>query len=332
MKVLTAACLLFLVPSALRAQTDLKCPDYRPKARTVNVSRMQPLRRGKDWLPGTPKSVNSVSCDMYGMKIDEAEYDGKNLVLKHTFVYKEKEESKALCDKLKSEEKLTSTFSDEAKSSLDDFCRNNKKKDFGAVLVYDSSPSQGRETARKPVRQIFRIFNARGFVTEEQSFDPLMNLESVTLYAYDKANNLTELTVNDAEGRQLKRETYAWDKPTASRIKSVYGENNELRSKTVYAQREDGTLRRELRTTYDSGEQPLAKTELYCDEKGLPQTELAYDADSAEAKYEFTYTHKFDAKGNWNEERRTRVIVYNGVRIPDKQYAPEITRREFIYY
>jgi len=328
---LAAACLA-LLPAALSAQTDLKCPDFRPRTRTVTTSRMQPLRRGKEWLPGTPKSVNSVSCDMYGMKTEEAEYDGKNLVLKQSFVYMEREDSKALCDKRKSEEKLTSTFSDEAKSSMDDFCRANKKKDFGAVFAYDASPSQGRETARKPIRQIFRIFNARGFVAEEHSFDPLMNLESVTLYAYDKGNNVTEMTVNDADGRQLKRETYAWNKPTASRIKSVYGQNNELRAKTVYALREDGTLRRELLTTYDSGEQPLSKTETYCDEKGLPQTELTFDADSAEAKYEYTYTHKLDKKGNWTEQRRSKVIVYNGVRMPDDKRPPEITRRDFIYY
>ncbi len=328
----TLAALLLALPAALPAQTDLACPELRPRTRTLKISRMQPLRRGKEWLPGTARTVNLVSCDMYGMKIEEAEYEGKNLVLKHSYSYKEKEESKALCDKRKSEEKLTSTFSEEAQSSLDDFCRANKKKDFAAVFVYDASPSQGRETARKPVRQIFRIFNARGFVTEEHSFDPMMNLESLTLFAYDKANNLTEKTVNDAEGRQLKRETYAWDKPTASRIKSVYGQNNELRARTVYARREDGTLRRELRTDYDSGEQPLAKTEIYCDERGLPQTELAFDADSAEARYEYAYTHKLDAKKNWTEQRRTRVTIYDGVRVPDVQRPPEITLRDFIYY
>ncbi|MCM2267988.1 MAG: hypothetical protein NDI60_09490 [Elusimicrobiales bacterium] len=328
---LFTVCLL-LLPAALRAQTDLRCPDFRPKARTVTTSRMQPLRRGKVWLPGTATSVTSVSCDMYGMKTEEAQYDGKNLVLKHSYVYKEKEDARAVCDKLKSQEKLTSTFSEEATSSLDEFCRRNKKKDYTAVFVYDASPSQGAESARKPVRQIFRLFNARGFVTEEHAFDPVMNLESVSLYAYDKSNNLTELTANDSEGRQLKRETYTWDKPTMSRIKSVYGENNELRARTVYAQREDGTLRRELLTSYDSGEQPLTKTEIYCDAKGFPQTELVYDADAAEPRYEFTYEHKFDAKGNWTEQRKSRVIVYNGRRMAGSQYAPEVTLRDFMYY
>jgi len=326
------AALFFCLAAAAAAQTDLRCPEFKPKVRVVKTSRMQPLRRGKDWLEGTPKSVTSVTCDLYAMKTEESEYDGKNLVLKSSFVYKEKEQARALCESLRSEQKLTTTFSEEARSSLDEFCRKNLKKDFGAALVYDSSPSQGRESARRPVRQIFRLYNPRGFVTEERAFDPEMNLESVTLYAYDKANNLTEKTVNDADGRQLKRETFTWDKTTGSRAHSEYGESNELRRRTVYELREDGALRREVRTTYDSGEQPVARAEIYCDAKGRPEKELVYDADAAEAKYEFTYAYKYDAKGNWTEERKTRVIVYNGNRLAETQSAPDITKRELMYY
>ncbi|OIO01761.1 MAG: hypothetical protein COX65_10120 [Elusimicrobia bacterium CG_4_10_14_0_2_um_filter_56_8] len=293
---------------------------------------MQPLRRSKVWLPGTAKNINSVSCDLYGMKTEEAEYDGKTLVLKNSFIYKDKDESRELCRQLKSREKLTTSFSSEAQSSMDDFCRKYSKKDFGVVLVYDASPSQGRETSRKPVRQVFRLFNKRGFVVAEHSFDPLMNLESVTLYSYDKANNLTGLTVNDFDGRQMKREAYSWSKATNSRTYSVYGGNNELRKKTVFENREDGTLRREVRSTYDSGEQPVTRSEIYHDAKGRPEKELVYDADAAGPKYEITYTYKYDAKGNWTEERKTREIVYNGKRMQDTQHAPEITLRELMYY
>ena len=314
------------------AQTALKCPELTPKARSLKTSRMQPQRRGKEWLEGSPKSVNTVACDLYGMKTEEAESAGKNLVLKNSYVYKEKAEARALCENLKSEEKLTTTFSDEAQSSLDDFCRKYKKKDFGVVQVYDASPSQGRETSRRPVRQIFRLYSKAGFTAEEHAFDPLMNLETVTLYAYDKGNNLTEMTQNDFEGRQLRRETYSWNKATNSRTHSVYGETNELRKKTVFEMREGGALRREVRSAYDSGEQPVTRNEIYCDAKGRPEKELVYDADAAEPKYEFTYSYKYDPKGNWIEERRTRLIVYNGNRLQDTQYAPEITKRELMYY
>jgi hypothetical protein len=324
--------LYFCLAAGAAAQTDLRCPEFKPKVRAVKTSRMEPQRRGKVWLEGKPKSVASVACDLYAMKTEEAEYDGKNLVLKNSYVYKEKEEASALCESLRSEQKLTSTFSEEARSALDEFCRKNQKKDLGAALVYDASPSQGRETGRKPVRQIFRLYNPRGFVTEERAFDPEMNLESITLYAYDKANNLTETAYEDADGRQLKRVAFTWDKATSSRARAEYGQNNELRAKTVYELREDGTLRREVLTTYDSGEQPITRSELYCDAKGRYEKELVYDADAAEAKYEYTYTYKYDPKGNWTEERKTRVIVYNGNRLPDTQYAPEITKRELQYY
>ena len=323
-----ASCLY--LPAA--AQSALKCPEFTPRARSLKTSRMQPQRRGKEWLEGIPKSVNSVSCDLYGMKTEEAEYDGKNLVLKNTFIYKEKAEARDLCQKLKSEEKPINTFSDEDRSTLDDHCRKYLKKDFGVVQVFDASPSQVGESSRKPVRQVFRLYNKAGFTAEERAFDPLMKLEAVTLYVYDKANNLTELTENDFEGRQLKRETYTWNKATNSRTHSVYGETNELRKKTVFELREDGTLRREVRSAYDSGEQPVSRSEIYCDAKGQPEKELLYDADAADPKYEYTYTHKTDAKGNWTEERRSRVIVYNGKRMQDSQYAPEITKREFQYY
>jgi hypothetical protein len=332
MKIAPALALLFCLCPPARAQADLKCPEFKPRAATVKTLRMQPLKRGKAWLEGTPKGTNSVSCDLYGLKTEEAEYDGKNLVLKHSFVYKDKAGSKEVCDTLKSEEKLSTSFSDEAQSSMDDFCRNYKKKDFTVVQVFDASPSQGRESARKPVRQIFRVFNAKGFVAEEHAFDPLLNLETVTVYTYDKNNNLSGTTLNDFDGRQLRREAFASDKNTSSRTHAVFGETNELRKKTTYELREDGTLRREVRSTYDSGEQPVNRSEVYCDAKGRPEKELVYDADAAEAKYEYTYTYKYDAKGNWNEERKTRVIVFNGNRLADTQYAPEITKREFLYY
>lgn len=322
----------FAIVLPASAETSLKCPDLKPKTRSLKIQRMQPLRRGKEWLEGLPKSVNSVSCDLYGMKTEEAEYDGKNLVLKHSYVYLAKEDAVQFCLKRRSEEKLTTTFSDEAQASVDDFCRRNKKKDFGIVQVYDASPSQNRESSRKPLRQIFRIYGKQGFVSEEHAFDPFMNLETVTLYVYDKMNNLTEMTVNDFDGRLLRRETWAWNKAAASRTHSVFGETNQLRKKTVFEQREDGTLRREVTSAYDSGEQPVTRSEIYCDAKGRPEKELVYDADAAEPKYEHTYSYKQDAKGNWTEERRTRVIIFNGNRMQDSRSVPEITKREFIYY
>ncbi|MBI4351621.1 MAG: hypothetical protein HY550_09295 [Elusimicrobia bacterium] len=332
MKIPLFLALAFSLLAPAAAQTGLKCPEFSPRVRSLRTSRMQPLRRGKVWLEGSPKSVNTVSCDLYGMKTEEAEYDGKNLVLKNSYVYREKDEARGLCEKVKSEEKPDNTFTEEDRPTLDDLCRKHLKKDFGVVQVYDASPSQGGESARKPVRQIFRLYGKNGFTAEERAFDPLLKLETVTLFAYDKSNNLTEVTENDYDGRQLKRETYAWNKPTNSRTHSVYGETNELRKKTVFELREDGTLRREVRSVYDSGELPVTRSEIYCGAGGLPEKELVFDADAADPKYEYTYGHKFDARGNWTEERRSRVIVYNGKRMRDNQYAPEITKRELQYY
>jgi hypothetical protein len=332
MKKVLELCLIAGLAAPAAAQTDLNCPEFRQKVRLLRISRMEPVRRGKAWLDGSPKSAVATVCDLYGMKTEESEYSGKNLLRKTLFEYKEKDEARAICDKLLAARKAGSTFDAEQGTALSEFCEENGKKDFGAAFIFDASPSQGRETARKPVRKIFRLYNKHGFVTEERAMDPQDNLESVTLRAYDKANNLSELTLNDPEGRPLRRETYAADKATSSRTRSVYGQNTMLQEKTVYELREDGSLRREVRTTYDSGEQPMSRTEFYCDDKGRREKELAYDADAADAKYEYTYTYKYDKYGNWIEERRTRALVYNGNLIPDTQYAPEKTKREIQYY
>ncbi|HAT71470.1 MAG TPA: hypothetical protein DCS63_01465 [Elusimicrobia bacterium] len=314
------------------AQTGLNCPELKPRARAVTISRMQPLRRGGKWLEGSPKNSASTSCDPRGMKTGEAEYDGKKLLLRHSYVYTEKEEARAVCAGLKTGERPDTTFSDEDRSPADEFCRRALKKDFGVVLVHDASPGAGPENARKPVRQIFRLYGHRGLVAEERSFDQLMNLESVTLYAYDKAGDLTGRTVSDFDGRQLGREAFTRSKAANSREHAVYGENDQLLKKTVYELREDGSLRREVRSVYDPAGQEASRSEIYCDEKGRPLKELAYDADAAEPKYEYTYAYKYDAKGNWTEERKTRMMIYNGKRLADTQYAPEISRRELSYY
>lgn len=329
------AVLALALPAA--AETALKCEQFTPRARTIKISRMESLRRGKAWLEGPAKSVAAVSCDQRGMKTEETEYDGKALRLRTVYTYLEGDGAKAACEKLRSEEKLTTTFSGEARSSLDDFCRANKKKDYGVAQVYDRSPSgaataQDREDQEKPVRRIFRVFDPKGFPVEEYAFDPLLSLETRTSHVYDKANNLTETAVSDPEGRQLSREATARDKVTGSRTVSVYGENNELAKKTVYEYREDGTLRREVRTSYDAGGQALERSELYCDGKGNYQKELVYDGDAPEAAREFNYEHAFDKAGNWTLRRRSRIILYNGNRMADTQYAPEITRRDIEYY
>jgi len=318
------------VPAA--AQTDLKCPELRDKVRAVRTMRMEPVRRGKEWLEGTPKSVATLSCGPDGLKTEEAEYEGKAVVLSSSFTYNGKEGTNDLCEKLLAQ-KDTDEAPADAHLSVKEFCRNNLKKDISAALVYDSSPSsQGRESAKKPVRQIFRLYGKKGLVDEEDSFDMFQSLESVTLYTYDKTGELSGLTVKDPDGRQLKREAFARDKATSSRTRSEYDENNELRQKTVYELRETGALRRETRSTYDAGDQVVARTEIYSDEKGSPEKELVYDADGADPKYEYSYAYKYDARDNWTQERKTRVIVYNGNRLADTQYAPEITNRTISYY
>ena len=56
------AAFFFAFTAAAAAQTDLRCPEFTPRVRAVKTSRMQPLRRGKAWLAGTPSSAASDSA------------------------------------------------------------------------------------------------------------------------------------------------------------------------------------------------------------------------------------------------------------------------------
>ena len=319
---------LITLPAAGTA-ADLKCEEMKPRLRSLKVMSMQPQRRGKAWLEGEPVTVFQTFCDLYGMKNEETEYHQKSLSRKTRFSYKPKEEAKAVCAARKSEEKLTSTFSEEARSSLDDFCRKYRKKDYDSMLVYDATPGSASEM---PIRQVFRIYNPKGFPSEEYEFDPAAALETRTEYKYDSKNNLLEKTDFDFEGRQLRRETYASDKLTASRTVSFFDGNNLLAKKKVQEYREDGTLRRELVTTYDDAEQVLGKTETACGANGAKETELIFQGDLERPVYEYRYSYKFDAKGNWIEERKVKLALYEDKRFEDPKVAPQIVKREINYY
>jgi hypothetical protein len=319
-------------PAAAAGAGELKCAELRPAVKSLKVMTMEPRRRGKAWLEGAPKTIFYTACDPRGLKTEEAEYQQKNLVLKTRFVHKSREDSKLICDALKSEEKLTSTFSEEARSSLDDFCRNNRKKDFDAVLVYDASPGTAPADPQKPIRQIFRLYNSKGFPSEEYAFDPSAELETRTLYRYDSKNNLLEKTDYGPQDDQLRRETYASDKLTASRTISLFGANDQLVKNTVYEYREDGAVRRETATSYDAGEQALAKTVFLYGAKGGRETELVFQGDLEKQDHEYRYSYKSDVKGNWTEERKVKLNLYEDKRFEDPRVAPQITKREIIYY
>jgi hypothetical protein len=291
---------------------------------------MEPRRRGKVWLAGEPKTVFFTTCDFYGLKNEETESHQKALALKKRFIYKSREEAKLLCENLKSEEKLTSSFSEEARSALDDFCRKNRKADFDAVWVFDAA--QDAAGAEIPVRRIFRLYNPKGFPFEEYEFDSSMNLENRTAYTYDAKNNLAEKRDYNFEDKQLSRETYASDRVTASRTVLLFNENDQLAKKSVREYRETGEPRREHITTYDAGEQVLTKTEITCGAKGARETELVFQGDLEKPAYGYRYSHVFDKKGNWIEERKVKLTIYENKRFEDPKIAPEIVKREIVYY
>ena len=332
MKTLYLSLAAFLLAGGAVAQTDLKCPDYAAGARSLKVIHMQPVRRGKRWLDGTPTDSLAVSCDERGMKTAEVQYDGKALTLRRAYVYSATPEARKFCENLKSDEKRTTSFSEEGNSSLDDFCSRNRKKDFTMAAVYDAIPAAAKSGQAKPLHRVFTLFNKRGFPEKEYSFDSFNSMESVTVYDYDKNNNLTQITVTDPDGGQLRRETFSPGGPASPRVHSVYSETNQLKRKTADELRGDGTLRREVITDYDSDEQPIRRSEIYMDTTGVPQKKLIFDPDDQQPREEYDYTHELDKKGNWTEQRRTRLLFFNGSPVKDHDSPPEITKREFLYY
>ncbi|MBI4802858.1 MAG: hypothetical protein HY796_10085 [Elusimicrobia bacterium] len=310
---------------------ELKCENLKPKIKSLKVMTMLPVKRDKIWLEGVPGSVFQTSCDSDGLKTGEAEYQQKTLVSKKRFVHKTRKEIETVCKNIKSEEKVDSSFGEDSRSAFEDFCRENLKKDFDAVMVHDAVAAPGASGAENLIKQVFRFYNSKGLPAEDRQFDAYMGLEARIEYKYSGKNELAEKTEYGPDGGKLKQEVYSFDKKANTRSVSVFNEHGQLTEKTVYEHRKDGTLSREVRTEYNAGEQMLSKSEIYCDEKGAPLRESVYEG-SENPAYEYRYTYKSDKNGNWTEEWKTRFLTYGDKRLEDKSAAPRIVKREITYY
>ena len=84
--------------------------------------------------------------------------------------------------------------------------------------------------------------------------------------------------------------------------------------------------------TYDDAEQVLGKTETACGAGGARETELVFQGDLERPVYEYRYSYKLDKKGNWTEERKIKLALYEDKRFEDPKVAPRIVKREIDYY
>ncbi|MBU2574050.1 MAG: hypothetical protein KKH28_08255 [Elusimicrobia bacterium] len=325
---LSLVCLAFPPAGA----QELKCEDIKPKIKSLKVMTMRPVKRNKVWLEGNPGSVFQTSCAADGLKTEEAEYRQKTLVSKKRFIHKTMEEIKAMCRNIKSEKKVNSSFGEDSRSELEIYCREKLKKDFDAVMVYDAVAAPNASGALNLIRQTFRFFNSKGFPVEEHQFDLYMGLEVKITYKYRGKNDLAEKTDYGPDGDLLEQEVYSFNKAANTRTVSVFNEHGQPTKKTVYEYRKDGTCSKEIRTTYDSGEQMLSKSEIYRDEKGAPRKEVVYEGSFENPVYEYRYAYKSDKNGNWIEEWKTKFLAYGNKRLKDKSAAPRIIKREITYY
>jgi hypothetical protein len=309
------------------AETDLKCEKLSPAFSGLKVMLMQPRRRAKEWLADRPNAVFQTACDKHGYKTEESESGRSGLISRRRYLYKSREDAGRLCKDRKSEEKLTTTFSEDARSQLDDFCRENRKRDFDVVFVLDALTGTAA-----PVRQIFRLYTAKGLLAEEYEFDMAAGLEARTGYTYDPKNSLARKTEYAPDGRRLRREDYSSDNTAASRTVTLLDENDQPEKKTIYEYREDGTLRRETVTAYDAGGQELSRNEILYGGKGGRKTERVFQGDPPKPVYEYRYSHKLDKHGNWIEERKVKLLLYDNKPFGDPKTPPDITRREITYY
>ncbi|HOW89046.1 MAG TPA: hypothetical protein PL037_02100 [Elusimicrobiales bacterium] len=308
---------------------DLACPRMTPPVRSLSVTGAQPLRRGKSWRAGKPQTVFSTLCDERGMKTEESEYSHDSLVRKERFVWKSIAEARRICAARKSEAKLATSFSEENRGPLDEFCRENKKKDFDAVFVFDMAPGSDPD---KPVRRIFRLFNGSGLTAEEHEFGELADLETRTVYEYGPGNALLSRTDHAPDGSQLRKEVYSSDKASGYRSVSFFDANNQLKRRTSSGYGPDGTLLKETDSSYETGEREIGRTETSYSAKGDGGRELVYRGDLARPLEEYRFRRKLDGYGNWTEEIRTKAAIYEGKRITDPGTAPRITRREIGYF
>lgn len=318
-----------LVPPAAGAQ-ELKCEGLKPGIKNLKVMLMSPVKRDKVWLEGSPGTTFQTACAPDGYKTEEAEYQQKTLVSKKRFVHKSREEVKALCLKAKPEDDADSEPGEDTRAELDKFCKEHQKRGPEAVMIYDAVAAPDAAGSSNLIRQTFRFLNSKGLPAEDRQFDNYMGLEARVEYKYG-GGELAERTDYGPDDAKLKQEVHSLDKKTGTRSVSVFNEHGQLTKKTVREYRKDGTLSKEVRTEYNTGEQMLSKSEIFCDGKGAPKTEAVYEGGESPA-YEYRYAYKYDAKGNWSEERKTKFLAYGEKRLEDRSVSPRITKREIAYY
>lgn len=309
---------------------ELKCEDFVPKIKSLKVMIMAPVKRDKVWLEGSPASTFQTSCAPDGFKTEEAEYQQKSLVSKKSFVHKSREEVKSLCKGVKQEEGTETPAGEDSRADLDAFCKEHLGKGPEAVMIYDAAAAPDASGASNLIRQTFRFRNSKGLPVEDRQFDIYMGPEARIEYKYG-GGELAERTEYGPDDAKLKQEVRSFDKKANTRSVSLFNEHGQILKKTVSEYRKDGTLSKETRIEYNAGEQVLFKYELACDDKGSPKTEAVYEGGETPA-YEYHYAYKYDAKGNWTEEWKTKFLIYGGKKLEDKTASPRVTKRELAYY
>lgn len=321
---------IWLICSRAAAQ-ELKCDDLKPKIKSLKVMIMAPVKRDKVWLEGSPAATFQTACAPDGFKTEEAEYQQKTLVSKKRFIHKSRKEVRDLCAGAKSEEETDTPAGEDSRADLDKFCKEYLKKEPEAVMVYDAVAAPDASSAANLVRQTFRFYNPEGLPAEDHQFDNYMMPEARVEYKYGGKGEPAGRTDYGPDGARLRQEIRSFDKKANTRSVSVFNEHGQPLKKTVREYRKDGTLAKETRTEYNAGEQVLFKYEISCDEKGSPRTEAVYEGGEDPA-YEYRYTYKYDVKGNWTEEWKTKFLIYGGKKLEDKTASPRITKREIAYH
>jgi hypothetical protein len=272
-KALTIFVLLGLFAGVEQAQTfsTLKADKLYGNVKSVRREQSWTSKKGDKYVESEKSLMTADSYDKSGNKTEWLGYFGKQeRPLRFTFVCDDKGKLiKELSYDIMDVADVETVYKYNADGTLAEEVVSNGLK---VVYAYDSKNNKQSETT-------YDLAENEG----GRAFGPA---EKVVYFHYYKNNKLKEIAAYDLKGSRI------WNPPIqAHKIVYAYNSKGETTFATVF--NADNSVRSKTRYVYDS--------------KGTPVKEFSFVAED-KTTYVYTYTYRFDERGNWIEQKKSRQI------------------------
>jgi len=327
-KIQVCCALIFSLVAVLQARLPQE-KQIKGKIKSIVLTEHYSVKRKNRWTKGKPKRIIKTFFNKKGIATEEIEIIKGEITRHLKFVFRDADASKSFClEKLSSFKERATSFMQEAKGPVLDFCKNNKNKMKNIKYVL-SVPLFSSEKPY-PVKIVLSRLDKKGRKKKEFILNSMKELEETRLYKYKKSRKTME--IYDFEENLLQRKITEYNEVTRTRTTSVYDERGMLSKKTIVTYRSDMTILKKEIVLYDEGEQVLSRKLLTFDPTNNLREEWHYSAHSSEPLYGYRYFRKTDKMKNWIFERKEKIIMVYGKKMRDKNISPKFRTRKIEYY